>query len=98
MIAANIPAQAERYLRHVGGWVPNHELARHVGVTPHALAVAMKPSVDVNVIERALRGKGPVLYWRITPPAPARIFSIDWPPGFVSQWFTIDQRMEARRR
>lgn len=88
--AMTIAAQAERYLRHTGGWVKNSELAGHVGVLPSRLTGALAAMLETGEVQRKRCGKGGVLHWRAALPTPTQLFSVkDWPPGFVSQYDTV---------
>jgi hypothetical protein len=85
----SLTAQARRYLKHQAGWVTNSELATHLGYTPGLLTKLLQPLVDSGELNRKRCGKGGILHWRAALVAPAKRFSIDWPPGFVPQFDTV---------
>lgn len=87
---------AEAFVRHADGrWVAAANLCAFLGVEVETTGMALAHAVARGEVERRhVQGGagGSKLQWRLRSqePEPApKIFSIDWPPGFVSTFATV---------
>lgn len=91
-ILGSLRFNAERYLRHAGRWVSCSELATHLGVETSDVASSLLASRRQRVTESRDHGYGTLEFRFIsTLPAqdtPSYSFSGEWPPGFVSKFFS----------
>lgn len=107
--ADTLAAPAIRYIKATlvdkpaGAWVLNTELCRHLDVPSNATRPALGPAVAAGLVERSINSGG-YMQWRMAQPKPKRKkapqFSLpDWPPGFVSQFDSVEvPNYETRRK
>ena len=79
-------SHALRYLRAMDRWVKTGEFAAHLGIAPNQVGGNMAVALRHGEVERKVGGHRCTFY-RMTPPKPARTFSIDWPAGYVPRFF-----------
>lgn len=90
-----------------GAWLPNTEVCRALGVTPNAIRPSLDKAILVGLVEKSTCPGG-FTQWRLGYIKPRRRptpkvsdapkFSIDFPPGFVSQFDTIKVATYEERR
>lgn len=95
-------------MKPAGAWIPNVDVAQHLGVKPNAVRPSLDKAIEVGLVERSLSSDG-FTQWRLgvikprrkpkSIPDPGRQkFTHDWPPGFVSQFDTVKVASYEERR
>lgn len=80
-------ALAERYLRHAGRWVKTTELCAHLDLPASSVINPLRQAEKQGTVRSQAGDRGALSWqWITKDQEPARRFSIDWPPGFVSRW------------
>lgn len=89
-VSAATAKAAVAFIKAAAGWVNARELCAFLGVNVETAGAALAFAVADGQIERQHKqggNGGSQLQWRVAPPKPEtlpRLFSIDWPGGFVS--------------
>lgn len=86
---------AEAFVRHADRWVTAAEVCAFLGQNVETVGAALAHAVARGEIERShIQGGngGSKLQWRLRVQQlepPPKIFTVDWPPGFVPRFDTV---------
>lgn len=95
--------------RPKGAWIPNVDVCAALGVKPNAIRPSLDKALAVGLVEKSICPNG-FTQWRLgviksrrkpvkPQPVAATLFSIDWPPGFVSRFDSVAvPTYETRRK